>query len=301
MSRDINLDLIDADPEQPRKHFDSAQLAELAASMAENGLAVPILLRPVGDRFLIVHGERRWRAAQSLGWTSIPADVRELTPEAAGWLMLIENIQRADLTPIEEAEAYRQRLESGITQGRLGERIGKSQSYIAQKLRLLTLGAPTLHYVQSGEISEGHARQLLRLKAIYAERTDMPLPEFQAVDHPDLAEELPETEAWCILAIPLLRLIHPVEGPVTFDEFTEGGRVPMRHEPLRTVAKGCREFYRAGRKAGALPQWQVMAFWWASVAVLYEMTVDTLRKVLESWEITPDEHSREFMVRVPRT
>jgi ParB/RepB/Spo0J family partition protein len=126
MSRDILLNHIDAAPEQPRKHFDQASLDELAQSMAANGLAVPILVRPVGDRYIIVHGERRWRAAQQLGWPSIPAEVRELSAEEAHWLSLIENIQRADLSPIEEARAYQAYLATGITQAALGQRIGKT-------------------------------------------------------------------------------------------------------------------------------------------------------------------------------
>src|SRR5918992_2754260 len=107
VSRDTLISLIDPDPEQPRKVFDEARLAELAESMAANGLAVPILLRPTPNgRFVIVHGERRWRAAQRLGWETIPADVRELSAEEAPWLSLVENVQRANLSPIEEGEAY---------------------------------------------------------------------------------------------------------------------------------------------------------------------------------------------------
>ena len=139
MSRDIPISLIDADPEQPRKHFDQAAISELAQSMAANGLAVPILVRPVGDRFTIVHGERRWRAATSLDWETIPADVRTLAPEEARWISLVENIQRADLSPIEEARAYQERLATGLTQEQLGQRLGKTQSHVATKLRYLKL------------------------------------------------------------------------------------------------------------------------------------------------------------------
>jgi ParB family chromosome partitioning protein len=106
--------LIDPDPEQPRNVFDEATLAELAASMAANGLVVPILLRPAADgRYIIVHGERRWRAAQRLGWDTIPAEVRELAPDEAHWLSLVENVQRADLSPVVEARAYQARLLNG--------------------------------------------------------------------------------------------------------------------------------------------------------------------------------------------
>lgn len=139
---DIPLHLIDPDPEQPRKHFDPAALDELAQSMKADGLAVAILLRPIGDRFMIVHGERRWRAAQQLGWETIPADVRDLTDDQARWLAFAENMQRADLSPIEEAHFLHGRLTEGITQAELGKRIGKSQQYIAARLSLLNLAAP---------------------------------------------------------------------------------------------------------------------------------------------------------------
>jgi ParB/RepB/Spo0J family partition protein len=164
MSRDIALSLIDPDPEQPRKLFDEAQIAELAQSMAANGLAVPILVRPVGERFVIVHGERRWRAATSLGWATIPAEVREVTADEAHWLSLIENIQRADLNPIEEAMVYRDRLAEGMTQQALGERVGKSQSHIATQLRFLKLPGVVQASLAEGKITEGHAKQLLRVE-----------------------------------------------------------------------------------------------------------------------------------------
>lgn len=173
MSQDILLTLIDADPGQPRRNFDPVALAELAQSIAANGQAVPVLLRPGADgRYIIVHGERRCRAVQSLGWFAIRAEVRDMTPEDARWLALAENIQRADLSPIEEADAYRAALADGITQTELGRRLGKSQSYIATKLRLLRLPGEVRQAVDSGAITEGHAKQLLRLTG-EAEQTDL--------------------------------------------------------------------------------------------------------------------------------
>lgn len=164
MSRDILLTLIDPDAANARKHFPTVSLAELAASIGASGLAVPILLRPAGDRFLIVHGERRFRAVKSLGWQTIQADVRDIDADAASWLALVENVQRADLSPIEEAQAYQAKLSMGITQSELGRRIGKTQSHIATKLRFLTLPAQVQQALQEEVISEGHAKQLLRLK-----------------------------------------------------------------------------------------------------------------------------------------
>lgn len=164
MSRDILLSLIDPDRGQPRQNFDEDKLAELAASMDAKGLIQPIMVRPNGDdgRFAIVHGERRYRAALSLGWDTIRAEVRDVDADEAHWLALIENVQRRDLSPIEEARAYQGRLAEGITQTELGKRIGKSQSYIAQKLRLLKLPTDVQAAVGDG-IAEGHARQLLKL------------------------------------------------------------------------------------------------------------------------------------------
>jgi ParB family chromosome partitioning protein len=161
MSRDIPLILIDPDPAQARRIFD---VVELAASMAATGQAVPVLVRPVGDRFVLVHGERRLRAAQSLGWETIEAEVRDLTPEDARWLALVENVQRADLSPVEEAQAYQAVLATGVTQTELGRRLGKSQSYIATKLRFLALPDEVQRALDTGTINEGHAKQLLRLR-----------------------------------------------------------------------------------------------------------------------------------------
>lgn len=174
MSRDILLDQIKPDPDQPRKYFDPERLAELAASISEHGLAVPILVRPSGDGYIIVHGERRYKAVQTLGWEAIPAEVRDIPEDQARWLSLIENIQREDLSPIEEGQEYRRILDAGITHAELGERIGKSQSYIAHKMRLINMPEPLRRLVEHKIITEGHARQLLRLDNVYQDvRIDM--------------------------------------------------------------------------------------------------------------------------------
>lgn len=165
MSCDILLNLIDPDPNQARKVFDAGKLEELAQSMAASGQAVPVLLRPGQDgRYSLVHGERRWRAAQLLGWDTLRAEVQDLAPDQARWLALAENLQRDDLSPIEEAQAYQAALSGGLTQAALGQKLGKSQSYVAQKLRLLTLPRYVQEALASGKLSEGHGRQLLRLK-----------------------------------------------------------------------------------------------------------------------------------------
>ena len=175
MSRDILLTDIDPDPDQPRQHFDDAALQELADSMTATGQAVPITVQSVGARFVIVTGERRWRAAQLLGWSTIRADVQDIDAATAQWQTLVENIQRAGLTPIEEAHAFQKLVDAGHTQTEIGKRIGKTQSYVAQKIRLLRLpagvqemldaGRPSVpEMLNGGRLSEGHGRQLLRVR-----------------------------------------------------------------------------------------------------------------------------------------
>lgn len=168
MFRDINLAQITPDPDQPRKHFNPVKLDELAQSIKENGLLSPIMVRPVGDAFVIVHGERRYRAVQSLGWAAILCEIRELTETDAARLALVENIQRDDLTPMEEARAYQGYMaQTKTTQQQLGEAVGKTQSYIAQKLRLLNLEAPLVALMEHCQMSEGHMRQLMRLRKFF--------------------------------------------------------------------------------------------------------------------------------------
>ena len=176
MSRDIFLTDIDPDPDQPRQHFDEAALQELADSMTATGQAVPITVKPAGARFVIVTGERRWRAAQLLGWSTLRADVlQDIDAATAQWQTMVENIQRAGLTPIEEAHAFQKLVDAGHTQTEIAKRIGKTQSYVAQKIRLLRLpagvqdmldaGRPSVpEMLNGGRLSEGHGRQLLRVR-----------------------------------------------------------------------------------------------------------------------------------------
>jgi hypothetical protein len=234
----------------------------------------------VGDRFVIVHGERRFRAVQSLGWVTIPAEVRDLTPEDALWLALAENVQRQDLTPTEEARTFQAILATGITQAELGRRLGKSQSYIAQKLRLLTLPDPLQFYLDRGAISEGHARQLLKLKAIYGD-LGADCSEWQ----PELDNRLPEWEAWAILAGPTLRDIRPEDNPVAWPGFFGGGwAAEENRERAQTLAEGCRLLFRYGRERGVIGRWEVVAFWWASLVYQVGLSVADLAKALDGWE-----------------
>ena len=133
---------IEPDPEQPRKKFDEEALADLAASIQENGLLQPIAVRPkrIGTGYLIIAGERRWRAARLAGLTEVPVLIKDVTDEQAAALALIENLQREDLDPIEVAEGCRQLIEKyGLTQETAAKRLGKSRSAVTNSLRLLGL------------------------------------------------------------------------------------------------------------------------------------------------------------------
>ena len=149
--------------DQPRQQLDTTALEELAATIAERGVISPLLVRRIGeDRYEIIAGERRWRAAQHAGLKDVPVMVQDLSTEDAFEVALIENLQRQDLNAIEVAEAYlRLRDEHGYTQEQLGEKVGKSRVAVTNALRLLKLPADVRELVSSGALSEGHARALL--------------------------------------------------------------------------------------------------------------------------------------------
>lgn len=146
---------------QPRKAFDPAAIAELSASIAEKGVLQPLLVRPVGDQFEIVAGERRYRAAKEAGLSEVPVVVRELDDQAALEIAIVENLQREDLNPVEEAKAFQQLLDFGANQEEVGKAVGKSRSAIANSLRLLALPPQALSALESGKITAGHARAIL--------------------------------------------------------------------------------------------------------------------------------------------
>ena len=151
-------------PEQPRRHFAEAALDELAQSISARGVIQPIVVRQLGRQYQIIAGERRWRAAQRARLHEIPAIIRDFSDSEALEIALIENIQREDLNPIEEAEAYHRLIEQfGHTQAELGRLVDKSRSHVANLMRLLDLPKPVRQYVMEGTISMGHARALLSL------------------------------------------------------------------------------------------------------------------------------------------
>lgn len=163
--REIDIDRIVPSAMQPRKSFDNNGLDELGASIREHGLIQPIVVRAVGDGiFELVAGERRWRAAQRAGLTRLPALVREAESHHALELALVENLQREDLNPLDEARAYERLLsEFGLTQEEIARRVGKNRASVANSLRLLRLPGEVQQWLVEGRLSVGHAKVLLSL------------------------------------------------------------------------------------------------------------------------------------------
>src|SRR5208282_2668337 len=161
--REIPLDQIDHNPFQTRSKLNEEQLAELAASIAANGVVQPVLVRPLaGGRFQLIAGERRWRASELAGKTTIPAILRQVSDEQAMEITIVENLQRADLNPMEQARAFeRLSREFHMTQEQMAVRTGKDRATVANFLRLLRLPSTVQTRVESGELSFGHARTLL--------------------------------------------------------------------------------------------------------------------------------------------
>jgi ParB family chromosome partitioning protein len=161
--REVPVDAIRPNPWQPRSHLDEQELAELAQSIREHGVLQPVLVSQQADgTFQLITGERRWRAVRLAGFATVPAMVKEATPRSSLELALVENIQRRDLNPLEEAHAFRALMdEHGLTQEQLGQRIGKSRVSITNTLRLLHLPEPVREALANGSLTEGHARAIL--------------------------------------------------------------------------------------------------------------------------------------------
>ena len=161
--RAVPIAFIQPSPNNPRKIFGEEELADLARSLREKGLLQPLVVRPIAaDQYELVAGERRWRAAQRAGLHEVPVLIRDLTDGEALEIALIENIQRADLNPLEEARAYGQLMEQfSYTQQQLAESLGKSRSHIANTLRLLNLPDEVRRQIEEGRLTAGHARALV--------------------------------------------------------------------------------------------------------------------------------------------
>ena len=162
--RDLPLTDLRPNPFQPRSDFASEALGELMESIRENGLLQPLVVRPSGDGWQLVAGERRWRALRKLGWERAPAIVRDLEDDQMLVLALVENLQRENLSPVEEALGYRQLMEDfGLTQKEVAERVGRNRSTVSNTLRLLKLEDDVREMLAAGRLTAGHARALLGL------------------------------------------------------------------------------------------------------------------------------------------
>lgn len=159
----LPLALIKPGPAQPRRNFDQEALDELAASIKEKGLLQPLLVRPKGEGYELVAGERRWRASQLAGLHEVPAVIRDITDREALELALVENLQREDLNPVEEAQGYQRLAEMGLSQEEIAKAVGKARTTVTNALRLLQLPKSALAALEAGEITAGHARALLAL------------------------------------------------------------------------------------------------------------------------------------------
>lgn len=169
--RNIEIDLIRAGQQQPRTSFDQEKLEELAQSIRTSGIIQPLLVRPRGGLFELVAGERRWRAAQLAGMSTVPAIIREIADDKLLELALIENIQRQELNPIEEANAYRRLIESlHLTQEEVAQRVGRDRTFVTNYLRILKLPSEIQLLLENEKLTFGHARALLGLADVILQR-----------------------------------------------------------------------------------------------------------------------------------
>ncbi|MEN8182581.1 MAG: ParB/RepB/Spo0J family partition protein [Myxococcota bacterium] len=160
---ELPVDDIDPNPDQPRRHFDPEALEGLVASLQRHGVLQPVVVRRAGDRFELVVGERRWRAARQAGLSAIPVVVADVAPRDRLELALVENVQRHDLNPIELAHAFQALVEAGATQDEVGDRVALDRSTIANHLRLLELPRELQQDVEEGRLNTGHAKAILQV------------------------------------------------------------------------------------------------------------------------------------------
>jgi ParB family chromosome partitioning protein len=161
----LEIDSIVSKEEQPRKYFDEEALEDLADSIRLHGIIQPIIVRRADEKYEIVAGERRWRASKKAQLKKIPCIIKDIDIETASKIALIENVQREDLNPIEEAIAYKRIMdEYNLKQEEIGEAIGKSRTYVANSIRLLNLHEKVIEYIYEGKLSSGHGKALLGIK-----------------------------------------------------------------------------------------------------------------------------------------
>jgi ParB family transcriptional regulator, chromosome partitioning protein len=237
-------------PEQPRRNFDEARLAELAASIRVHGVIVPLVVRPrSGGGYFLIAGERRWRAAQRAGLHEIPVVVQDVEESVALERALVENLQRADLGPLEEAGAYQRLVEEyGLSHDGIAERIGKDRSTVANAIRLLRLPGPVRQLVEDERLSMGHARALLGLeepaaieraardvvdRQLSVRATEALVKKARAGERPSKPREAPQPKSASVRDLEE-RLTRALGGPVaiTEDEPGKAGRIEIRYLDL---------------------------------------------------------------------
>jgi ParB family chromosome partitioning protein len=254
--RMVAVDTIVANPDQPRTHFDDDTLEELAASMREVGVLQPIVVTDTGDGFVLIAGERRWRAAKRAGMVAIPAVVREATGSSTLVEALVENVQRQDLSPLEEANAYRHLLENyGMTQEAVADRVGKSRPTVSNTLRLLQLPPAIQAFVDNGELSAGHARPLIGIEdvAFATHLAERAIAEGWSVRQMEEAvrtrkaiEAGPSTRVHALRPVEIIelekRLGDRLGAPVKIDYRNEKGKLEIRFGSLEELERIYRSF-----------------------------------------------------------
>lgn len=288
----IAIEKIEPNENQPRKMFTGIE--SLAKSIEKEGLLEPILVRPVDDdKYEIIHGERRYRAVKSLDWAKIPANVKDIDEDKAYQLSVIENVQREDLSPIEEAKSFNKLQGDGLTQNDIADMIGKGQSYVSHKINLLKLPFPLQFFLQHDLLSENHIRQVKKLKNIYGEKLNvknyddpddypdefmesigenvLPVQEMVKEDWEELSEKeqllfrilqkyQPEDSAtWPMKDIPDEKNLNLLKAIDKYQQYVS------KHTPYNR-------------------QWVQAAFWWCSQSYLLNMSVKNLSTGIENWK-----------------
>jgi len=264
--RTLPLDVIEPNPEQPRDYF--AGIEGLAESVGTDGLLEPVMVRRLtgGERYQLVHGERRFRACQVAGLKEIPAIVREdLDEKKAFRLSLVENVQRSNLTPMEEARSYRRLVDDGHTQAQIGKMIGRGQSYVAHKLRLLRTPPPMTRFLETAALTENHLRQALRLKKIDGGELEDGVFEWDAADP---TKELDDEGAFVLSA-----RMRPYGATM----------IPMRRGGELTAAMQSWWDY-VSKHTQAPPLWERLAFWHLCYMADHELTVPQAVKTIDTFE-----------------
>jgi ParB family chromosome partitioning protein len=252
--RRVPIEFVVRNPRNPRRHFNESELQDLASSIRQHGIVQPVIVRSSGnDRYEIIAGERRWRAAQLAGFTELPVVIRDVDDRVALEIAIVENVQRSDLNPLEEAQGYDQLIaDHGYTQNDLGDIIGKSRSHVANSLRLLKLPEPVRDMVVSGALSAGHARALIPTsdpvglaKVIVAR--GLSVRDTEKLCQSDIKAQmephtnLPKTPAKDSDTIALERTLSDSLGlDVTIQHKSNGGHLKIQYSTLEQLEEICR-------------------------------------------------------------